>query len=99
MCVMVIFHMLYSNYTFLYVDILSFNFWLILLIFIKKYGYVIGFLWVVTVVLFFNYFVIFDNNMKFIKILWKTEKNDLVAVVFSEILKIFLKKNELLQFF
>jgi len=70
-----------------------------IIVFYKKYGYVIGFLWVVTVVPFFNYFVIFDNNMKFIKILWKTEKNDLVAVVFSEILKIFLKKNELLQFF
>ena len=72
---------------------------MLLLFFIIIYGCVIGFYWLVTVVPFFNYFVIFDNNMKFIKILWKTEKNDLVAVVFSEILKIFLKKNELLQFF
>lgn len=72
---------------------------MLLLFFIIIYGYVIGFYLLVTVVPFFNYFVIFDNNMKFIKILWKTEKNDLVALVFSKKLMIFIKKNEQLQFF
>jgi hypothetical protein len=67
---------------------------MLLLFFIIIYGCVIGFYWLVTVVPFFNYFVIFDNNMKFIKILWKTEKNDLVALVFSKKLMIFIKKNE-----
>jgi hypothetical protein len=69
MCVMVILQLLYSNTSFLYMDIVIYNICMLLLFFMVKCGYIIGFLWLVTVVLFFNFFVIFDNNMKFIKIL------------------------------
>ncbi len=66
---MVIFNRLYSIIVFFHMNIINYNIYVLLLFFIIIYGCVIGFYWLVTVVSFFNYFVIFDNNMKFIKIL------------------------------